>query len=206
MPENENFIIQRISLNTESWCGHALIHSAAIAFNINHVCQKDLHNFVSDPSWGTEKKELYQMARSFLPATHILMRENWTKNELDELNGKARVVTILDTTDVLVRISNKTGKKVNDVDGHYITYLGNGLIIDPSAEEIVVGPDTDPANEGVILTDCPNIYYVSDEILERIWTDTNKNGGVNNHLALVILHPDDDPSVLEKYRNQGKIG
>ncbi len=202
MQENEDFTIQRIPLNTESWCGHALIHSAAISFNIAHVCQKDLHNYVSDPNWGTEKGELYKMARSFLPKDHILMKENWSKEDLDKLNEKARVVVILDTTDILKRVSNITGKIVNDVDGHYISYLGNGLIIDPSAEEIVVGPDTEPENKGVILTDCPNIYYLSDEILEKIWFDTNKNGSINKHLALVMLHPDDDPSILEEYRKK----
>lgn len=211
MPQQEHFIIPRIPLDAPGLCAHALVVSCAQAFDIRHTCQKDMHVHVKDPKWGTENAEIKKMAKTILPDSYICEKEGWKFEEFSELFEKGRVVIILDVTDMLTRYDRVIKKEVgkDEIDGHYVILAGiNGgkaVIVDPSADEIVhEGKDGDD-NFGVQTTDCENIYLLPLNSLDKMWWDTEKKGRKNYHWALVMLHPDDDPSILEKYRNQGKI-
>jgi hypothetical protein len=201
--KEQNFYIPRIPLNEAGLCAHALVEGGAQAFEINHIHQNDLHAHVADPDWGTEPIELYEMARDFLPDNHILAKEHWQLKEVRKLLSSARVVMILDVTDCLERVDKVLDKKVDGVDGHYVTLsklveINNtlyGLIIDPSKDEIVI-----EGNYGVINTNQENVYFIPYHILDRIWIDSKKDGSINDHWALVMLHPEDDPLVLEEFK------
>jgi hypothetical protein len=211
MPEKENFIIPRIPLDKPGLCAHALIVSGAQAFEVIHTCQKDMHVHVKDPKWGTEPIEITKMARTILPDSHICVKEGWNFDELTKLFDEGRIVAVLDVTDMLSRydkvLKSEVGK--DEVDGHYVTLAGihdgMAVIVDPSADEIVHEGKNNDDNFGVRLTDCENIYLLPLSSLDEMWHDTKKDGTLNDHWALVMLHPDDDASVLEKYKNQGKI-
>ena len=116
----ERLLIQRIPLNTPGYCSHACVEMAAKAFGVEHICQENVHHHVAHPKWGTEPQEMVKMALDFLPADHILARQNWTFQELTELLDTGQVVVILDIEDNLQRVSKKTGLPINDVDGHYV--------------------------------------------------------------------------------------
>jgi hypothetical protein len=197
------FYIPRIPLNEAGKCAHGTIESGAQAFEIKHIKQKDLHIHVLDPEWGTEPDELAEMPRSFLPDSHILVREHWKQEEVEKLLSSARVVMVLDVTDCLERVDKVLGKKVDGVDGHYIILaqlkeiqkVPYALIIDPSKDEIVV-----EGNYGVINTREENVYYIPYDVLDKLWVDDKKDGSLNDHWALVMLHPDDDPAVLDQFR------
>jgi len=204
----ERLKIPRVSLDTPGFCSHANVVAGAKAFGIHHFCQDDIHQYVSDPDWGTEPDEMVEMGLHFLPETHVMARQNWSFKQIEKLLNEARMVVILDITDDLQRVSNITHRLVNNVDGHYVILSGirdikgikYGKIIDPSQEEIVK-----PGACGAILTEEENVYWLPLDLLDGIWNDENKDGSLNDHWALVMLHPEDDPSILEKYRNQGKI-
>jgi hypothetical protein len=197
------FFIPRIPLDEEGLCAHATIESAARAFKIKHIHQDDLHIHVGDPSWGTEPAELTEMSKELLPDDHIFAKEKWTFDEISSLLGQARVVIVLDVTDCLDRVSKITGEHVNEVDGHYVILsklvkmenTTHALIIDPSKEEIVV-----EGSYGIINTNQENVYLIPFEVLDRLWIDDKKDGSLNDHWALVMLHPDDDPGVLDRFR------
>ncbi len=165
-----------------------------------------MHVHVKDPKWGTENIEIIKMAKTILPDFHICVKEGWRFNELSELFDKGRVVIILDVTDMLNRYDKVLKREVekDEVDGHYVTLAGthNGMavIIDPSADEIVQEKKDGEDNYGIQLTDCENIYLLPLSSLDKMWWDTMKNGEINNHWALVMLHPDDNPMILDKYR------
>lgn len=198
------FFVPRIPLDEPGLCAHATIESMAKAFDINHIKQRHLHVHVSDPEWGTEPEELEKMAKCFLKNDHFFSKENWTFNDVSCLfNSTIRVGMILDVTDSLERINKVTNEKVTDVDGHYIILaslkeINNkpyGLIIDPSKEEIVI-----EGENGIINTSQENVYFIPYEILDTIWIDDKKNGLVNDHWALVMVHPDDNPSILDELK------
>ncbi len=206
MSENENFIIQRIPLDAPGLCAHALVISGAQAFRIGHVCQKDMHAHVKDPVWGTEPSEITKMAQMILLDSHICVKEDWTFTEFTELFDRGRVVVTLDVTDTLSRFDKVLQKEVgkDKIDGHYVILKGihneMALISDPSADEIVHEDNTSGEGLGVITTKDENIYYLPLHSLDKMWWDTYKNGKKNNHWAIVMLHPDDDPMILDKYR------
>ncbi|MCX6704422.1 MAG: hypothetical protein NTZ07_03165 [Candidatus Woesebacteria bacterium] len=198
-----NFFIPRIPLDDAGLCAHATIESAASAFGIVHIHQKDLHPHVSNPEWGTEPSELVKMSKAFLPDSNIFAREHWDLTETKKLLSSARVVMVLDVIDCLERVDKVLGKKVEGVDGHYIILAKiveiqekpYALIIDPSKDEIVV-----EGNYGVINTNQENVYFMPFDVLEKIWIDDKKDGSLNDHWALVMLHPDDDPAILDQFR------
>jgi hypothetical protein len=206
MPEQENFIIPRIPLDEAGLCAHALIVSASKSFEIKHTCQKDMHVHVKDPKWGTEHIEIIKMAKTILPESHICAKEGWNIEELSKLLDEGRVVIILDVTDMLSRYDKVLKKEVgkDEIDGHYVTLAGinsgMAVIVDPSADEIVHEGKNGEYNFGVQLTDCENIYLLPLSSLDKMWWDTEKNGRETNHWALVLLHPDDDSMILDKYR------
>ena len=109
----------------------------------------------------------------------------------------------MDVTDCLDRVNKITGEPVNDIDGHYvilskIVKMENtlyALIIDPSKDEIAV-----EGSNGIINTSQENVYFIPLDVLDRLWIDDKKDGSVNDHWALVMLHPDDNPSILDKFR------
>lgn len=191
------FIIPRIPLDAEGLCAHATIESANIAFGLPKITQDLLSRFVTDSNWGTEPTELINMARSILPVDHIIFGKNFSLQKLQNIFEKYRAVIILDITDKLNRISKKTGKCVNDVDGHYVIFAGivdeMAIIIDPSADEIATDQGIYSKKLGLVLTDCENIYKLPISSLESIWNDTKKDGSINNKWALIMIHPDDDP-------------
>lgn len=201
--------IKRLPLDTPGFCSHADVVAGARALGINHSCQTDIHEYVSDPEWGTEPEEMLKMGRHFVPETHVVVGEHWSFYALEKLLTEARVVVILDIEDNLARFSKSEKIPVNDVDGHYVILaeikdidgIKYGKVIDPSKDEIV-----QPGSYGAILTEEENVYYLPLTELDYIWHDTKKDGSLNDHWAMVMLHPDDDPSVLAKYRNQAKIG
>jgi len=201
--KERNFFIPRIPLNEEGLCAHATIESAARAFKISHIHQDDLHIHVGDPDWGTEPGELIEMAKEFLPDTHIFARENWNLEELDKLLMEKRVVIILDVTDSLDRVDKVLDQKVDTVDGHYVILsklvkIDNtiyALILDPSKDQIVI-----EGSHGIINTNQENVYFIPYENLDKLWVDDKKDGSLNDHWALVLLHPDDDPGVLDQFR------
>ncbi len=198
-----DFIVQRIPLDKPGLCAHALVVSTAQAFGIDLACQKDMHVHVADPIWGTEPSEITKMAQTILPDSHICVKEGWTFRELTELFDKGRIVVILDVTDMLSRFDKVLQEEVgkDKVDGHYVILAGihnrMAVIIDPSADEIVHEDNSDEQNFGVKTTDCDNIYLLPPASLEKMWWDTNKNGTINDHWALVMLHPDDDPKNIK---------
>lgn len=199
----EKLVITRIPLDTEDFCSHADVIAGARAFNINHSCQTDIHKYVSDPVWGTEPEEMLKMGNHFLPETHVFAREHWNFYTLEKLLTEARVIVILDIEDNLARFDKVKKVPVNNVDGHYVILaeiknidgIKHGKIIDPSKDEIVQA-----GSYGAVLTDEENVYYLPLTELDYIWHDTNKDGSLNDHWAMVMLHPDDDPSVLDSYR------
>lgn len=197
------FFIPRIPLNEEGLCAHATIESAARAFKIKNIKQDDLHIHVNDPDWGTEPEELIEMARDVIDDTHILAKDKWRLNEVKSLLESSRAVLIIDITDCLDRVDKTSGEKVAGVDGHYvilsrIIYINNepyALLIDPSKDEIVV-----EGNYDVITTNTENEYFLPFRILDKLWVDDKKDMSLNDHWGLVLLHPKDDPAILEEFR------
>ena len=199
--------ILRIPLIKIDYCAPAGVQ-APLCFFGKIVTQEGLSCFVKDFGWGTEPIEAQSMSEFCLGKKHVLAQEDWDIDVLSELISNNRVAAVLDLTDELERKCIVEDHTVADIDGHYVgwdkTKVIHGKkyarIVDPSYEDVVV-----EGTKGAILTEENNVYWLPLESLVEMWHDKNKNETENYHWALVMLHPDDDPSVLEKYRFQGKI-
>jgi len=193
----------RIPLDAPGLCAHATVEQGLVKFGITDNNQNKMHINVKNPDWGTEPDEIFEMAKMSLKSDHILQKTNWNFKEIKKLISIARVNIILDVTDCLDRIDKIDGKKVEGVDGHYIILetivnisgLEYGLIIDPSKDEIVQG-----TSHGIITTNEENVYFIPLSELDLIWQDDKKDGSINNHWALVMLHPDDNSNILDQFR------
>ena len=200
----KEFNIQRISLFGEGYCGTGFVETIVAACGITDYKQNQMLKYISDIGWGIEPQEIVSMLSERIPATHLVAKENWDFDEVKDLLCKGRVGMGLDVTDILYRVDKVTGSPVppDKIDGHYILLEDivniNGtdyvVVIDSSKDEIV------QPQKGVIITEWENIYLVSESLFKQMWYDVNKDGSINKCWGVAVLHPEDDPSILEEFR------
>ena len=202
-------LVPCIPLERSEYCGQSSLQYALIAILIDGVeSQEELRRFVSDKIWGTQPHEQENMALAYLPKSHVFAKTNWRIEELEEILENPEAVAVINIHDDFVRIAKEGGISTDPPDGHYVNVwtfieinaIRYAVVVDCSTEKIIEG------HNGVLHTKYEGVYLIKTDYLESIWHDTLINGEENFHWAMVLISPEANPSILEKYRFQGKIG
>lgn len=205
--EFEN-LIPCVPLERSEYCGQAAFQYALMAINVTCLeSQEELRKFVSDRLWGTQPHEEVNMASTYLPQSHILAKTDWSIKDLEEILDSPDAVAVINIHDNFVRIAKEGHISEEPPDGHYLdvwTFLEfdgkkYAVVIDSSTEKIMEG------HNGVLHTKYEGVYLIPTIYLESIWHDTLKNGEKNMRWGMILISPNANASILDKYRNQGKL-
>lgn len=201
-------LVPCIPLERSEYCGQAAFKYSLSTIGIDTIeSQEDLRRFVLNKEWGTQPHEQVNMALAYLPESHILAKTHWKIEELEKILESPDVIAVINIHDDFVRIAKKGSISTDPPDGHYVniwTFVEMegrkyAVVVDGSTEKIMEG------HNGVLHTKYEGVYLITTDYLESIWHDTLINGEENFHWAMVLISPDANSSILEKYRNKGKI-